>query len=73
MCVLPRDEAVSRIVDRDGKTAEEAGRRVDSQLGGADRAARATTVLSTQWQPEFTQQQVERAAARLLTELGIKN
>ena len=32
MCVVPLEEAVSRIMDRDGRSREEAERRVGSQL-----------------------------------------
>ena len=69
---MPREEAVRRIVERDGKTEEEAGNRLDSQLSNAARVARAQTVLCTLWEAEVTQRQVEAAVSRLQGELGIK-
>ena len=71
VCVVPRQEAVARIVARDGKTEEEAARRIDSQLSNRERVDRANTVFSTLWAPEFTQKQVETAVARLSRELGL--
>ena len=35
VCVVPQEEAVTRIMDRDGKSKEEAERRVASQLSNA--------------------------------------
>ena len=35
VCVVPGEEAVSRIMDRDGRSREEAERRVGSQLSNA--------------------------------------
>jgi len=73
VCTVPREEAVRRIVERDGKTEEEAGNRLDSQLSNAARVARAQTVLCTLWEAEVTQRQVEVAVSRLQGELGIKS
>ena len=35
VCVVPREEAVVRIMERDGRSREEAERRVCSQLSNA--------------------------------------
>ena len=35
VCVVPQEEAVTRIMDRDGRSKEEAERRVASQLSNA--------------------------------------
>ena len=35
VCVVPQEEAVTRIMDRDGRSKEEAQRRVASQLSNA--------------------------------------
>lgn len=61
MCILKRDEAVKRIMERDGKTQAEAERRVDSQLPGTTMVEAANVVFCTQWSTDYTQQQVERA------------
>ena len=72
VCVVPREEAVTRIMDRDGRSREEAERRVASQLSNAERVSQASTVLCTLWQPEVTQRQVEGAVQRLQRELSIE-
>jgi len=70
VCVVPQEEAVTRIMDRDGRSKEEAQRRVASQLSNAERVSRASTVLCTLWQPEVTQRQVEEAVKRLQGEIS---
>ena len=70
VCVVPRSEAVTRIMARDGKTEEEAGRRLDSQKSNEERVRVASTVISTLWDPDITREQVVRAVTRLNTELG---
>merc|ERR1719278_1055968 len=72
VCVVPREEAVIRIMDRDGRSREEAERRVASQLSNTERVSQASTVLCTMWQPEVTQRQVEEAVQRLQRELSIE-
>lgn len=59
--MIKRQEAIRRIVERDGKSQEEAEQRVDSQLSNKDRIAKANVVFCTQWAGEYTQQQVEKA------------
>ena len=71
VCVVPRQEAIVRIVARDGKTEVEAARRIDSQLSNKERVERANTVFSTLWAADFTQRQVEAAVARLGSELAL--
>lgn len=71
VCVLPREEAVRRAVQRDGVSAEQAQRRLDSQMSNEERVERAAVVLSTLWAGEFTQQQVERAWKQLRTDLRL--
>jgi len=71
VCVVPRQEAIRRIVERDGKTEAEAERRISSQLSNQERVNRANTVLCTLWDPAYTQAQVERAVSRLNQELKL--
>lgn len=71
VCVVPRTEAISRIVARDGVTEESAGRRLDNQLSNQERVDRATSVFCTLWDPEITRAQVEKAVKRLLLELEL--
>ncbi|XP_037077044.1 uncharacterized protein LOC119098223 [Pollicipes pollicipes] len=68
--LVPREEAVRRAVQRDGVTGEQAERRLDAQMSNARRVEAATVVLSTLWEPEYTQRQVERAWSQLMADLG---
>lgn len=66
-CVIPKEEAVKRIQDRNGLTAEQAESRIASQMGNKERVDQSHVILSTSWELEFTQCQVEKAW-RLLQE-----
>ncbi|XP_077406515.1 bifunctional coenzyme A synthase [Vanacampus margaritifer] len=59
--VIPEDEAVSRITERDGVAAEDAQRRLQSQGSNAQRLEHANVVLSTLWEPDVTRKQVLKA------------
>lgn len=65
--LIPEEEAVLRITQRDGVTAEDAQRRLQSQWSNARQVENANVVLSTMWEPEVTQRQVLKAW-RLLQE-----
>ncbi|KAM6898288.1 bifunctional coenzyme A synthase isoform 1-T1 [Lycodopsis pacificus] len=59
--VIPEEEAVLRISARDGLTAEDALRRLQSQWSNGKQVAHANVVLSTLWEPEVTRKQVLKA------------
>lgn len=59
--VIPEEEAVLRITERDGVTAEDALRRLQSQWSNSKQIEHANVVLSTLWEPEVTQKQVLKA------------
>ncbi|XP_043910643.1 bifunctional coenzyme A synthase [Protopterus annectens] len=59
--IIPENEAVVRIMKRDGVTEENARKRLASQMTNAQRVNLANVVLSTLWEAEFTQKQVEKA------------
>ncbi|XP_078573524.1 bifunctional coenzyme A synthase-like [Branchiostoma floridae x Branchiostoma japonicum] len=59
--VIPRKEAIRRIVERNKFTEEDAGRRIDSQMSNQERVDRGNVIISTLWEPEVTQKQVEKA------------
>ena len=70
--VVPALEAVTRMKDRSGMTEEEAEKRLESQMKNKDRVRRANVVLSTLWEPECTQRQVERAWNGLVERINLK-
>ena len=59
--VIPEGEAVRRLGERNELSEEEAKKRLASQLKNRERVSRANVVLSTLWEPEYTQKQVEKA------------
>jgi len=70
-CLVPREEAIRRIVERDGKTAEEAGNRLNNQMDNQERCKVAQTIFCTLWDVDITQKQVSLAWTRLLKELDL--
>lgn len=67
---VDKDEAVKRIMERDGRTQEEAEKRLASQMTNADYVSHAHVVFCTKWAGEFTQKQVEKAWERLQSSLA---
>lgn len=63
---VPENEAVSRILSRDGISKEQAVNRIQSQISNEERVMKANVTICTLWEPEYTQQQVERAWGHLL-------
>ncbi|XP_061873538.1 bifunctional coenzyme A synthase [Colius striatus] len=59
--VIPEEEAVKRIVARDGLNEEAARSRVQSQMSNSQRVERSHVVLCTLWEPDVTRKQVEKA------------
>jgi phosphopantetheine adenylyltransferase/dephospho-CoA kinase len=59
--VIPEAEAIKRLKDRNGLSEEEAKKRLASQLKNKERVSQANVVLSTLWEPAYTQKQVEKA------------
>nr|CAG4637116.1 EOG090X0864 [Ceriodaphnia reticulata] len=59
--IIPKEEAISRIVQRDRITTEQATKRVESQLSNSDRVAKANVVICSIWEPSVTASQVLKA------------
>lgn len=59
--VIPEEEAVLRITERDGVSTEDALRRLQSQWSNSKQVEHANVVLSTLWEPEVTRKQVLKA------------
>ncbi|KAK7508453.1 hypothetical protein BaRGS_00000019 [Batillaria attramentaria] len=58
---VPRDEAISRICERNKLSQEEAARRVDAQLTNKQRIAKANVVICPLWEYEYTRKQILKA------------
>lgn len=61
VAIIPEDEAMRRIVQRDGVSQEDALRRLQSQWSNSQLVELANVVLCTLWEPDVTQRQVEKA------------
>lgn len=59
--LAPETEVVKRVMARDGLTEEAALKRMAVQPSNSEYVQHANVVFSTQWEPEFTQIQVDRA------------
>lgn len=63
--VVPREESIRRIVNRDKKTAQEAEQRLDSQMSNEERIAKSHVVLNNVHAPEVTQGMIKKAFSEL--------
>ncbi|CAH0691943.1 unnamed protein product [Spodoptera exigua] len=59
--IIPRDEAIKRIQKRDNLSAEDAAKRVDSQVSNMDHVAVANVVFSPNWSTDHTDRQLDVA------------
>uniref|UniRef100_A0A3Q3RDQ2 Bifunctional coenzyme A synthase n=1 Tax=Monopterus albus TaxID=43700 RepID=A0A3Q3RDQ2_MONAL len=59
--IIPEEEAVLRITERDGVSTEDALRRLQNQWSNDKKVEHANVVLSTLWEPEVTQKQLLKA------------
>ncbi|XP_031548868.1 bifunctional coenzyme A synthase-like [Actinia tenebrosa] len=58
---VPEGEAINRMLSRDKMNEQQAINRVRAQMSNEDRVSHAHVALSSLWEPEYTQKQVERA------------
>uniref|UniRef100_A0A8C4J3W7 Bifunctional coenzyme A synthase n=1 Tax=Dromaius novaehollandiae TaxID=8790 RepID=A0A8C4J3W7_DRONO len=63
--IIPEEEALKRIMDRDGLSEEAAQKRLQSQTTNSQRVEQSHVVLCTLWEPAVTRKQVEKAWALL--------
>lgn len=71
--IVPPEEAVKRIVERNGITEEEAKRRMASQLSNYEIVAKSHVIFSSLWDYDFTSKQAEKAWNMLMQELKDRN
>ena len=57
--LYPRLKVVKRVMARDCVEEAAAKRRMEAQLTNAEYVRYANVIFSTQWEPEYTQKQVE--------------
>lgn len=59
--IIPREEAIKRIVERNGLTEEAAAQRIDSQMSNTEIVQHSNVVFSSLWSHEYTLKQAEKA------------
>lgn len=59
--IIPEEEAVIRLKNRNNLNREEALKRIHSQMNNVERVKKANVVLSTLWDVKTTHSQVEKA------------
>lgn len=59
--IVPKEEAIKRITERDSIPPEQATKRIDSQLSNSERVSKANVVFCSVWEPEVTAAQVKKA------------
>ena len=62
---IDRQEAIKRIVERDGKTEEQAEARLSNQMSNQELISKCNTIFYTKWDYSITHQQVAKAWSRL--------
>ncbi|XP_030242358.1 bifunctional coenzyme A synthase [Drosophila navojoa] len=67
--IVPPDEAVRRIIERNNLSEKEARNRLANQVKNTDIVAKSQVIFSSQWDYDFTQLQAERAWKMLNKEL----
>lgn len=60
-CIIPQDEAIKRLMERNNFSKEEAEQRIKVQPSNVEQVNEATVVLSTLWSHEVTLRQVQKA------------
>lgn len=71
-CIIPREEALKRLGDRNGLTEEEADKRIKAQISNSELVRHSDIVFCTAWSYEYSQQQAEKVWANLVDELKLK-
>ncbi|EAA11969.3 AGAP005460-PA [Anopheles gambiae str. PEST] len=72
-CIVPREEAIRRLMERNQFEEHEAVRRVDAQPSSNEEMVQhSDIVFCTLWSYEYSQQQAERAWSILQQEMKLK-
>lgn len=60
-CIIPPEEALKRLQERNNLTESDARARITAQSSNTELVAKAHVVVSTYWSTTYTQKQVEKA------------
>jgi phosphopantetheine adenylyltransferase / dephospho-CoA kinase len=70
-CIIPKEVAVERIMNRNNLTEDEAKARIAAQVKNSVVVANSNVVFSSLWSYEYSQIQAEKAWSELLQRLNI--
>lgn len=59
--IIPREEAIKRIVERNGLSEEATAQRIDSQMSNREIVQHSNVVFSSLWSHDNTMKQAEKA------------
>ncbi len=68
-CIISPEVAVKRIVERDGRTAQEAEARLKSQMPNEEVVAKSNVIFCSQWEVDYTKKQVAVAWKELQNDM----
>lgn len=68
--LVPKEEAVKRLIERNGMSEEQALMRIQAQPSSSTYVGAANVVLSTLWSKDYTRMQVRRAWDLLRTRMA---
>ncbi|XP_055625507.1 bifunctional coenzyme A synthase [Toxorhynchites rutilus septentrionalis] len=71
-CIVPKEESVKRLIERNGLSEAEALERCQAQISNTELVKHADVVFCTVWSYEYSQQQAERAWRTLVEDLKLK-
>ncbi|XP_058834255.1 bifunctional coenzyme A synthase [Topomyia yanbarensis] len=71
-CIIPKEEAVKRLFERNGLNEEEALKRIQAQISNTELVRQSDVVFCTAWSQEYSQMQAEKIWATLQEELKLK-
>ncbi|XP_053971674.1 bifunctional coenzyme A synthase [Hylaeus volcanicus] len=69
-CIVPQEEAIKRVIDRNGLTPDDAKARIQVQPSNVEQVNEANVVICSLWSHDITQMQVQKAWNELMAFLS---
>ncbi|XP_034187978.2 bifunctional Phosphopantetheine adenylyltransferase - Dephospho-CoA kinase [Osmia lignaria lignaria] len=65
-CIIPQEEAIRRVIERNGLTVDDAKLRIQAQPSNVEQVNEANVVICTLWSHDITLEQVQKAWDELM-------
>ncbi|KZC12119.1 Bifunctional coenzyme A synthase [Dufourea novaeangliae] len=72
-CIIPQEEAIKRVIDRNGLTEADAKLRIQVQPSNVEQINEANVVICSLWSHHITQNQVQKAWENLMDFLSAQD